>query len=73
MKSKTYHIAEAARAHSTLNTFSVVVSILEGGHVYGGYNATASRVIKMCQKEMQRQLRLYDKHVAAAQAKGGGA
>lgn len=59
------HIREAARAHTNLNTFGSVVSILEGGQVYGP-NATASRIIAMCKKEMQRQLKIYDKHVEAA-------
>lgn len=59
------HIREAARAHTNLNTFGSVVSLLEGGHVYG-HNATASRIIATAKKEMQRQLKIYDKHVEAA-------
>lgn len=63
---KKEHITEAARALANLNTFGSVAFILEGGQVYGP-NATASRIIAMCKEEMQRQLKIYNKHVEAAE------
>lgn len=65
---KEEHIREAARAHSNLNTFASIISILEGGHVYGGHSASAEKIIKTCRAETTRWLRIYDKHVAAATA-----
>jgi len=64
------HIREAARAHTNLTVFGAVVAILEGGCIYGD-NATANRIIKACNDEMRRQLHVFDKHTAAAQAGGG--
>lgn len=63
------HAREAAQAHSNLNTFGAVVAILEGGLVYGhgdgSAKTTANKIINICQAEMQKQLRMYDRHVAA--------
>lgn len=53
----------AMRAKSDLNIFAAIVAILEGGTVSGG-NVAASRIIKMCEAEQQRQLRIMDKAVA---------
>lgn len=68
-KSNKDHAREAARAHTSLNTFGTVVAILEGGLVYGGHgstaDATAAKIIKLCHAEMSKQLRIYDRHVAA--------
>lgn len=68
MTSKKEHASAAARAHTNLNTFGAVVAILEGGCVYGP-NATADMIIKLCKAEQHKQLRIYDRHVAAI-AKG---
>ena len=56
------HAKEAAYAHSDLNVFGAVVALMEGGTLYtsGGHQA-ASKIIRLCQTEMQRQLRAYDK------------
>lgn len=53
----------AAKAHTNLTTFECIVALLEGGTVYNnGKSAqrTASRIIKLCKDEEQRQLKLYD-------------
>jgi hypothetical protein len=54
----------AMNAHSNLNIFCAVEALLEGGTVSGS-NATAAKIISLCKKECQRQLRLIDKAVAA--------
>lgn len=74
MTDKKERAKEAARAHTNLNTFGNIVSILEGGSVYGHGSAstTASKIIVLCKSEMNKQLRIYDRHIAAI-AKGTGA
>lgn len=58
---------EAARAHSDLNIFAVVVSILEGGHLYlPTSRRAANKVIRICKDEQQKRLRDYDRAVSAA-------
>lgn len=56
-------IKEAARAHTNLNTFASVVSLLEGGHVYG-YQREANQIIRICNRAQQRFLDQYDKAAA---------
>lgn len=66
MARKGDHIIEAAEAHTNLNVFASIVSVLEGGHLYGCYSdRTAQRVIDICQAEQSRCLARYDKAVAA--------
>lgn len=55
-------------AKSDLNIFAAIDVMLEGGTVCG-HNATASKIIKLCRAECQRQLRLMDKAVAQTQPK----
>lgn len=69
-----WHIRNAAKAHTTLTVFGAVQALLEGGTIHGGNEGggrTALRIIKLCQAEMQRQLKRYDKHLAAARMQGG--
>jgi hypothetical protein len=57
------YIRRAVHAHTNLNTFGSVVTLLEGGHVYGGNSRTdrvVSKIIKLCQEEQQRLLREFD-------------
>ncbi|MBV7459450.1 MULTISPECIES: hypothetical protein [unclassified Acidovorax] len=68
------HIRNAAKAHTTLTVFGAVQALLEGGTIHGGNEGggrTALRIIKLCETEMQRQLKRYDKHFAAARKQGG--
>jgi len=55
--------SKAVEAHTNLNIFAVIVAILEGGCIYGGGTAqtTVSKIVKLCQQEQQRQLRIYDR------------
>ncbi|MEQ8504638.1 MAG: hypothetical protein RIB80_04880 [Rhodospirillales bacterium] len=62
-KTNQDHAKEAAKALINLNTFAAVVTVLEGGHVYGNSNA-AERIIKICQAEQQRFLDAYDQALA---------
>jgi hypothetical protein len=58
-------VQAAVEAHGNLNTFGAVVSILEGGHVYGptdkSAGRTAAQIIALCRAEQQRQLKAMDK------------
>ena len=63
-------IEQAAKALSDLNTFAIVVSIMEGGHLHlNASNGTAERIIRICQREQQKLLKLHD---AAVEKAGGG-
>lgn len=65
-KNRTDAAKAAAHAHTDLNTFAAVVSLLEGGHLYrsSSYGA-AERIITICKKEQDKALREYDRHIAA--------
>ena len=64
-RSKDY-LKEACQAHTNLNTFAAVISILEGGHLYGAFSdAAAQKIIRICQQEQARCLTRYDAAVAA--------
>lgn len=66
MARKGDHIKEAAEAHTNLNVFASIVSILEGGHLYGCHSdRTANRIIEICKAEQSRCLARYDAAVAA--------
>ena len=55
---------KAAKAHTNLNMFACVAAMLESGCIYPvshSANATAQKIIKLCQAEQQRQLRIYDR------------
>lgn len=52
---------DAAQHHTDLNIFHTLRAILEGGVVYSqSGRRTAERIIKICDEESQRQVRLYD-------------
>lgn len=56
----------AANAHTDLNTFGTIITILEGGHLYCNESlSTADRIIKMCKAQQQYLLRLYDRSIEA--------
>ena len=59
------YVHEAAYAHTNLRVFAVVKDIIESGATYG-CGITAGKISKLCDTEMQHQLRLYDKFVAKA-------
>jgi 23S rRNA maturation-related 3'-5' exoribonuclease YhaM len=56
-------VREAAAAQSNLTTFGQVVMMMEGGSMYGDVPA-ARRITKICNEEMQRQLKKYDAALA---------
>lgn len=59
-------IKAAAEALSDLNTFAIVVSTLEGGHLHAPSYAGAERIIAICKREQDKRLREYDSAVAKA-------
>ena len=62
-------VRDAARAHTNLNTFAYIVTLLEGGHLYGDAkaNKAANEIIAICKREQARWLRGYDKAKAKAE------
>jgi chorismate mutase len=65
------HVKEAAEAHTNLNVFASVVSILEGGHLYGATNdRAAQRIIELCKAEQAKCLVRYDRAREAATKSG---
>ncbi|GEL42307.1 hypothetical protein MEX01_28980 [Methylorubrum extorquens] len=61
-------LEKAVRAHTNLSTFATLVSILEGGHLYGGNprsDRAAQKIIDICKAEQQKLLRDYDTALAA--------
>lgn len=55
------HLTDASKAHTDLNTFGSIITILEGGHLYSGTSHTAAdKIIKLCKREMQRLLIEFD-------------
>ena len=61
-------LKEAADALSDLNTFAILVTILDGGHIHAPSHAAASRIIRICKAEQDRRLRDYDRLKAKARA-----
>ena len=54
-------VIAAAQHHSGLNIFAAVIAMLEGGTVYTREGiAGRDHVIKLCKKQTQKQLKLYD-------------
>lgn len=65
--SKDDPVKIAAKAHTDLNVFASIVSILEGGSIYmPGSKEAARKIIRICHAEQQKRLRDYDNAVAAA-------
>lgn len=66
-------IALAAEAHTNLNIFAAVVSLLEGGHLYssGACHTATSRIIRICKAEEIKWLAEYDRNVALARKYSG--
>lgn len=65
-KDASYWATEAARAHTDLNIFAAVVSLLEGGHVSSDVQPFDFRIIRLAQQAQQRCLKRYDDAVARA-------
>lgn len=59
-------VRRAAEAHTNLNTFGTIQTIVEGGHLYRVGSTAANRINKICEDEMQKQLRLYDRYCQIA-------
>lgn len=58
---------EAAEALSDLNTFGVVVSIMEGGHLHTASHRFEIAIIRLCKRAMDVRLRDYDCAMAKVQ------
>lgn len=59
-------IKEASYAHSDLNLFASIETLLEGGHLYQSESQlTAEKIIKICKAEQQKCLRAHDAAIRA--------
>ena len=66
MKDFRTTVEDAARAHTNLSVFAIVKAVLESGALYGASEqAAAMHIEKLCDQAIQRQLKVYDKEVAA--------
>lgn len=59
-------IKRAAEALSDLNTFAIVATILEGGHLHAPSYDAAQKIIRICHAEEQKRLGDYDRAALAA-------
>lgn len=59
----TKNVDAAMRAHSNLNIFGAIESLLTSGALSGCESQATKRIVVICQKEMQRQLKLIDRAV----------
>jgi hypothetical protein len=67
MMSNRSYARDAGQAMSTLYVLSAVQELLEGGTIHGGKEGaedTKRKIIALCKKEMQRQLKRYDLAIA---------
>lgn len=59
-------VNDAVRHYTNLNVFAVVKAVLESGSLYGASEQRVTfQIIKLCDKAMQHQLRLYDECCAS--------
>lgn len=72
MKTKKYSREEAAsaaaQALANLTVFAAVKALLEGGLITWDSDRAAGRIIGACNKECDRQLRLFDKNMEAVKS-----
>ncbi len=60
-------VQAAAEAHTDLNTFGSIISLLEGGHIYcQSSQKPAQRIIDLCRAQQQKLLRDFDANVNQA-------
>ena len=64
-------IQDAVHAHTNLNTFGLIAAMLEAGALYGEQNKTAEKIIALCNKEISRQLEIYESCVSQYNAQQG--
>jgi hypothetical protein len=58
-------IRKVTTGHTDLNTFAIIRTILEGGHIYDSRSSAAkSRIIAICNKECARLLDVHDQGLA---------
>ncbi len=61
-------VKRAAEEHTDLSVFSAIISILEGGSLYG-HGRAAQKIIDICKRETSCCLYAYDKYATKAGAK----
>lgn len=59
------HAKEAARAHTDLNIFYAVITLLESGLTSSAAKADERAIIKRCKSAAQKCLNRYDRNFAA--------
>lgn len=71
MTDKLRKAHEGAAAMANLNTFGAVVSLLEGGHLYGPsahFQHAADTIIRIAKRQMSKELKRYDAAMNAVAA-----
>lgn len=71
-KSQKQLVQDAVEAHSDLNVFAAVVSMLEGGTVSSSAQPDDFKIIAQCERAQQRCLVRYDAALAALGIPYGG-
>ena len=67
MSERSKSAKQAAEALSDLNSFAIVVSILEGSHIHAASQDAARKIIQICKTEQQKLLRQYDLSIKATE------
>lgn len=57
-------VKKAVDAMVNLNMFAAIKELTENGLLRGGNNAAAKKISDICNKEQQRQLKLYDESIS---------
>ena len=63
-------VARAAQAHTNLSMFYTIIAIAESGSFYG-HQPELSTIINTAKRAAGRELRAYDRAVAALERSGG--
>jgi hypothetical protein len=58
------HVKEAAQAHSNLSIWAAVLTLMEGSLLSAHGHRAEAQVVKIAKREMQRELKHYDKERA---------
>ena len=64
------HARKAAEALTNLTIYGSIISVLEGGTLYGNggdIEGPRQQIIKICKREQQKWLRRYDQAIGASE------
>lgn len=64
-KTKYQLVTAAAKAHTDLNIFAAIISLLEGGVMSADVQPDDFRIIALCEKAQRKCLQRFDRATAA--------